>query len=100
MHDVAVERGEVLVAVQEIKQIGTHRYQPAGAARCTVEPADQFLSPRLGGKMQVAGIVVVRLRPPGLDRLRQPFAVRTVIAGQISEERKPRSEEHTSELQS
>jgi hypothetical protein len=39
--------------------------------------------------MQVAGVVIVRLRPPALDRLRQPLPVRTVIAGEAVEERKP-----------
>ena len=39
--------------------------------------------------MQVAGVLVGRLRAPGLDRLRQPFAVRTVVAGQRLEERQP-----------
>ena len=89
MHDVAVERGKILVAVHQAKQIGAQRHQLAGAARRAVEPADQFLPPRLGGKMQVAGVVVARLRAPGLDRLRQPFPVRAVIARQRFEERKP-----------
>ena len=86
MHDVAVERGKILVAVHGAKQIGAHRHQFAGAARRAVQPADQFLPPRLGGKMQVAGVIVVRLRAPGLDRLGQLFPVRTVIAGQRFEE--------------
>ena len=86
MHDVAVERGEILVAVHEIEQIGAHRHQLAGAAWRAVEPADQFLPPRLGGEMQVAGVVVVGLCAPGLDCLRQPFAVRTVIAREVPEE--------------
>ena len=62
MHHVAVERGKVLVAVREIEQIGAHRHQLAGAARRAVEPADQFLPPRFGSKMQVAGILVGGLR--------------------------------------
>ena len=82
MHDVAVERCQILVALHQRKQIGAHRHQFAGAARRAVEPADQFLPPRLGGKMQIAGVGVARLRAPALDRLRQPFAVGTVIAGQ------------------
>ena len=71
------------------EQIGAHRHQVAGAAGCAVEPADQFLPPRLGGKMQIAGVVVAGLRAPGLDRLRQLFAVRTVIARQRLEECQP-----------
>ena len=91
MHDVAVERGQILVAAPFMRpeQIGAQRHQLAGAAGRAVEPPDQFLPPRLGSKMQVAGVVVGRLRAPGLDRLRQPFAVRAVIARQLLEERQP-----------
>ena len=89
MHDVAVERGKVLVAVQDVEQIGAHRHQFAGAAGRAVEPADQLLPPRLGGEMQVAGVVVARLRAPGLDRLRKLFAVGPVIPRQRREERQP-----------
>ena len=89
MHDVAVERGQILVALHQGEQVGAHRHQVAGAARRAVEPADQFLPPRLGSKMKVAGVAVVRLRAPALDRLRQLFAVGAVVAGQRFEERQP-----------
>ena len=89
MHHVAVERGKVLVAVREIEQISAHRHQFAGAARRAVEPADQFLPPRFGSKMQVAGILVGGLRAPSLDRLRNSLPVRTVVANQGLEERQP-----------
>src|ERR1700682_2232811 len=72
-----------------MKQIGAHRHQFAGAARRAVEPADQFLPPRLGSEMQLAGISVVRLRAPALDRLRKPLAVRADLASQGFEEPKP-----------
>ena len=65
MHDVAVERGQIPVPVHEAEQIGAQRHQLAGAARRAVEPPDQFLPPRLGRKMQVAGVLVGRLRAPG-----------------------------------
>ena len=39
--------------------------------------------------MQAAGVIVVRQRAPALDRLRQPFPVRTEMADQGFEERKP-----------
>ncbi len=89
MHDVAVERGKILVLMHQEKQVGAHRHQFAGAARGAVEAADQFLPPRLGGKMQVAGVVVARLRAPGLDGLGQPFAVRTIAAGEGFEKPQP-----------
>ena len=81
MHHVAVERGNVVM----------HRHQFAGAAGRAVEPADQFLPPRFGSKMQVAGILVGGLRAPGLDRLRNSLPVRTVVANQGLEERQPAS---------
>ena len=86
MHDVAVERGQILVAFHGGKQVGAHRHQIAGAARRAVQAADQFLPPRLGSKMQVAGVIVVRLRAPGLDGMGKLFPVRTVMAGQRFEE--------------
>ena len=39
--------------------------------------------------MQVAGVFVVRLRAPALDRLRELFPVRTEVAGQGLEEGQP-----------
>ena len=39
--------------------------------------------------MQVAGVVIARLRPPGFDGLGKFGAVRTEIAGQGLEERQP-----------
>ncbi len=89
MHDVAVERGQILVALHHGEQVGAHRHQVAGAAGCAVEPSDQFLAPRLGCEMKIAGVVIVRLRAPALDRPRQLFAVRAEVAGQRFEERKP-----------
>ena len=89
MHDVAVERRQILVALRQRKQVGAHRDQFAGAAGRAVESADQFLAPRLGRKMQVAGIVIARLRAPAFDRLRQFFAVRAEVAGEGREERQP-----------
>ena len=86
MDDVAVERGEVLFVLGGAEQIGAHRHQFAGAAGRPVQPADQFLPPRLGGEMQIAGVVVARLRAPGLDGMGQLLAVRAVIARQGVEE--------------
>jgi hypothetical protein len=91
MHGVAVERGQILVgaSIHEAEQIGAQRHQRAGAARRAVQPPDQFLAPRFGRKMQVAGVLVGWLRAPGLDRLRQPFAVRAIAARQRFEKRQP-----------
>jgi len=75
------------VAVRSTKE---HDARPtvksAGAARRAVQAANQFLPPRLGGKMQVAGVIVVRLRAPGLDGMGKLFPVRAVLAGQRFEE--------------
>src|SRR5713101_3974103 len=51
--------------------------------------ATSALPPRLGGKMQVAGVFVVRLRAPALDCLCQLFPVRSVGLGEHREERQP-----------
>ena len=89
MHHVAVERGEILVALHQGKQVGAHRHQVAGAARRAVEPANQLLPLRLGCKVKVAGVAVVRLAAPVLDRLRQLFAVGAEVAGQRFEKGQP-----------
>ena len=89
MHDVAVERGKVLVAVHGAQQIGAHGDERAGAAWRAVQLADQFLPPRLGGKVEIAGVSVGRLCAPSLDRLGQLFPVRTEVPGQGFEECKP-----------
>ena len=89
MHHVAVERGQILVALHQGKQVGAHRHQVAGAAGRAVEPADQLLPLRLGRKVKVAGIAVVRLAAPALDRLRQFFAVGAEVSRQRFEERQP-----------
>ena len=83
MHDVAVERGEILCGLHVSEQVGAHRDQFAGAARCAVEAADQLLPPRLGGEMQRRW----RRRRPGcarqaFDRLGELAAVGPEIADQ------------------
>ncbi len=59
---------------------------PLGRA---VEPADQLLPLRLGSKVKVAGIAVVRLAAPAFDRLRQFFAVGAEVSRQRFEEGQP-----------
>ena len=86
MHHIAVERGQILVALHQGQQVGAHRHQVAGAAGRAVEPADQLLPLRLGRKVKVAGIAVVRLAAPVLDRLRQFFAVGAEVSRQRFEE--------------
>src|SRR4051794_9556529 len=87
MHDVAVERRKVLVAVLDIKQVASQSHQLAGTAWRAIEAPEQFLPPRLRRKMQIAGAVAVWPRAPGFDRLLQFFLVRPVVARQRLEER-------------
>jgi len=82
MHDVAVERGEILAAIHVSEQIGAHRDQIAGAPRSAVEPADQLLPPRFGCEMQVGTVAVAGLCLPDLDRLGELGLVRPEIARQ------------------
>ncbi len=86
MHDVAVERGQILVALHQGKQVGAHFHEVAGAAGGAVEPPDQLLPPRLGGKVKVAGVAVVGLGTPALDRGGELLAVGAEIARQRLEE--------------
>ena len=89
MDDVAVERGEVLVAIHVSEQIGPHRDQVAGSPRRAVEAADQLLPPRLGCEMQIAAVAVARVRLPGLDRVRKLLPIRSEVARQRLEEAAP-----------
>src|SRR5436190_24067981 len=89
MHDVTIERGQILVPVQKIQQIGAHRHQVAGAAGRAVEPPNQLLPSRLGGEMQLAGVGIARPRPPVLDRLRKLLAIGTEMASETLEKRAP-----------
>src|ERR1700757_5132472 len=96
MHDVAVERGEMLVAssvvsaaVREIEQIGAHGDQIGGAAGRTVQSPDQFLPPRLGGKVEGTAIAIAGLGHPGFDGLVHLVPVWSEIARQRMEEGTP-----------
>ena len=86
---VAVERAELLVALHGADQVGTNRHQVAGTTGRAVEPAEQLLPPRLGCEMQVTGVVVARLRAPGLDRLGDLLPVGAELTGKRLEERQP-----------
>ena len=87
MHDVAVERGKILVAVLDVKQVGAQRNQFAGAAGRAIEAPEQFLPPRLRCKVQIAGAVAGRPRAPGFDRLLQLLLIRSIVARQRLEKR-------------
>src|SRR5437763_16681010 len=89
MGHVAVQRGEFAVAVHEPKQIGAHCHQVAGPARGPGQPPNQFLPPRLGSEVKIAGLFVAPLRAPTLYRTSELFAVRTEVAGQRLEECQP-----------
>jgi len=49
---VAVERGQIVVTVLDVKQVRAQRHQFARAARCAIEAPKQFLPPRLRCEMQ------------------------------------------------
>src|SRR2546423_8270414 len=89
MGHVAIQRGEFAVAVHEPKQIGAHCHEVAGAARGSVQPPNQFLPPRLGSEMKMAGVFIASLRTPALYRPGELFPVRTEVAGQCLEECPP-----------
>src|SRR3954449_7626027 len=91
MGHVAIQRGQFAVAVHEPKQIGAHCHQIAGAARGSVQTPNQFLPPRLGSKMKMAGVFIASLRTPALYRPGELFPVRTEVASQRLEECQPLS---------
>ncbi len=90
VHEIGVDRREVVAMCQRIEQLLAHGDQRLGAARREIEPAQQFLTARLGGGMQLGRGGIVRLRPPGLDRRLDAGIVRPESGRQRLEEGDPR----------
>jgi len=93
MHDVAVEaRQDPLSPFMRSSKSARHRHQVAGAAWCAVEPADQFLPPRLG-KQKCRSLASASLgcARQVLDRLRKslPDPGRNCRARFAKNERRP-----------
>ena len=90
MHEVGIDRREVLAVVHRIEQLLAHPHQRRGAARRKIEPAQQLLPPRLGRKMNPGRGLVGGRGLPCLDRGFEVFAVRPEAVRQGFEECDPR----------
>ena len=67
MHEIVVDRGEILAMIEHVEQLLAHAHQRDGAAGREIEPAEQFLPARLGGGVHFGGGLVGRLVAPGGD---------------------------------
>ena len=74
-----------------VHQVLAHRDQRRGAAGREIEPAEQLLPARLGGKMQFDRGLVAPLARPGIDRRIDALAVDPEPRRQRLEERDART---------
>ena len=86
MHEIGIDRLEVVAMIERVEQLLAHAHQRGGAARREIEPAQQFLPARLGRGVHFGGGLVGRLGLPGGDRGIEPLAVRTEAVRQRLEE--------------
>ena len=73
-----------------VDQLLAHRDQRRGAAGREIEPAEQLLPARLGGKVQFGGGLVGAIARPGIDRRVDPLAVDAEARRERLEERDAR----------
>ena len=88
MHEIAIDNGERRVLLHELQQVGAHRDQRGGAARRAIEPAEQLMTTRLGGVVDLARRRFVAVRLELGDRVPHPLAIGPEIVGERAEERR------------
>ena len=86
MHEIGIDRLEVVAVIERIEQLLAHAHQRGGAARREIEPAQQLLPARLGGGMNFGGGLVGGRGLPGGDGGVEPLAVRAEAVRQRLEE--------------
>ena len=100
MHEILVDRRQVVAMHHRVHQLLAHRDERRGAAGREIEPAEKLLPARLGGKMQFGGGLVACPRAPrhrprhrsarGRRRSGWPAPRRTRCAGRWSVRRSVR----------
>ena len=75
MHEVLVDRRQVVAMHHRVHQVFAHGDQRPRPAGREIEPAEQLLAARLGGEMQFGGGFVGTLARPGIDRRVDALAV-------------------------
>ena len=67
MHEVGIDRLEIVAVIERVEQLLAHAHQRGGAAGREIEPAQQLLPARLGGGMDFGGGLVRGRGLPGGD---------------------------------
>ena len=67
MHEILIDRRQVVAVHHRVHELLAHRNERRGAARREIEPAEKFLPARLGGEMQFGRGLVRALARPGID---------------------------------
>ena len=49
MHEIGIDRGEIVAVIERVDQLLAHAHQRRGAAGRQIEAAEQLLPARLGG---------------------------------------------------
>ena len=60
MHEILVDRGEIVAVIERVHQLLAHAHQRGGAAGRQIEAAEQFLPARLGSGVHFGGGFVGR----------------------------------------
>ena len=91
MHEIGIDRLEVVAMIERIEKLLAHAHQRGGAARREIEPAQQLLPARFRGGVNGGGGLVGGRGLPGGDGGIEPVAVRAEAVGQGLEKGDPRA---------
>ena len=86
MHEILIDRCQVVAVHQRVHQVFAHSDQRGGAAGRKIEPAEQLLPAWLGGAMQLERGLVGPLARPDIHGRIDPLAVDAVTRGERFEE--------------
>jgi hypothetical protein len=75
MHEIFVERLQVVAARQHVEQLLAHAHERGGAAWREIKPAEKLLPPRLGGSVHLSGRLIGRLLAPSGDRALHAYGI-------------------------
>ena len=88
MQKIAIDDGEQRVLLHKLEQIRPHRDQRRGAARRSIEPPEELVPARFGGKVDFARRRFVAIQLELGDRVPHAIAIRPEIVGERAEKRR------------
>jgi len=94
VHEVGVDGREIVAMLERAEHLLAHGDQRLGAAGRQVEPAQQLLTTRFGGRMYFRRSGIARPRAPSLNRRVEPGIVRPEPGRKRLKECDPRAGGH------